>query len=257
VHKVQFGALREPRERVHTDNVRHRERLKGGDARCTARTNLDLTLAVAYADRMPGPRKARSGKTAAKKASTRSVAAKKASTRSVAAKKASTRSVAAKKASTRSVAAKKSAGTTSKRGRRTLSAEHKAQLARGREEARIVRAYLEAIDVPKRRGRQRTAESISSQLSQIDERIVAARGIDKLALLKQRRDLEAERVARAPATAIASLERDFTKVARSYGARKGIDYSLWRAAGVPAAVLSKARIQRTRRPNGTRPASAR
>jgi hypothetical protein len=247
VHKVQFGALREPRERVHTDNVRHRERLKGGDARCTARTNLDLTLAVAYADRMPGPRKARSGKTAAKKASTRSVAAK----------KASTRSVAAKKASTRSVAAKKSAGTTSKRGRRTLSAEHKAQLARGREEARIVRAYLEAIDVPKRRGRQRTAESISSQLSQIDERIVAARGIDKLALLKQRRDLEAERVARAPATAIASLERDFTKVARSYGARKGIDYSLWRAAGVPAAVLSKARIQRTRRPNGTRPASAR
>ena len=176
---------------------------------------------------MPGPRKARSAKTAVKKATTRSVAAK------------------------------KSAATAQKRGRRTLSAEHKAQMTRGREEARIVRAYLEAIDVPKRRGRQRTPESISSQLSRIDERLRAARGIDKLELLRQRRDLEAERASRSPATAIASLEREFTKVARSYGTRKGIDYSLWRAAGVPAAVLSKARIQRTRRTDGTGLASAR
>lgn len=177
---------------------------------------------------MPGPRKARSAKKSA-----------------------------AKKSPTRRVTADKSARTASKRGRRALSAEHKAQLVRGREEARVVRAYLEAIDVPKRRGRQRTPESVQRQLSQIEERLQAARGIDKLELLKQRRDLEAERAARSPATAIASLERDFTRVARSYGARKGIDYSLWRAAGVPAAVLSKARVQRTRRPNGTGPAAAR
>ncbi len=176
---------------------------------------------------MPGPRKARSVKTAVKKASTRSVAAK------------------------------KSARATTKRARRVLSAEHKAQMTRGREEARVVRAYLEAINVPKRRGRQRTPESISRQLSQIEERLRAARGIEKLELLKQRRDLEAERAARSPAAAIASLERDFTKVARSYGARKGIDYSLWRAAGVPAAVLTKARIQRGRKPDGAMPASGR
>jgi vacuolar-type H+-ATPase subunit I/STV1 len=130
-------------------------------------------------------------------------------------------------------------------------------MARGREEARIVRAYLEAIDVPKRRGRQRSAESIARQLSQIEERLRTARGIDKLELLKQHRDLEAERAARSPAAAVASLERDFARVARSYGARKGIDYSLWRSAGVPAAVLSKARIQRTRRPNRTGPAASR
>ncbi len=121
----------------------------------------------------------------------------------------------------------------------------------------MVRAYLEAINVPKRRGRQRTPESISRQLSQIEERLRAARGIDKLELLKQRRDLEAERAARSPVAAIAPLERDFVKVARSYGARKGIDYSLWRAAGVPAAVLTKARIQRGRKTDGAIRASGR
>jgi hypothetical protein len=158
--------------------------------------------------------------------------------------------VAAKKSPTRGLAAKKRAGATAKRGRRALTAEHKAQMARGREEARIVRAYLEAIDVPKRRGRQRTAESIAKQLSQIEERLHSARGVEKLDLLKQQRDLETERAARAPTASIAALERDFTKVARAYGARKGIDYSIWRAAGVSASVLTKARIQRTRRSGG-------
>ena len=60
---------------------------------------------------------------------------------------------AAKKASSRAVAAKKRGRTPAKRGRRALSSEHKAQMTRGREEARIVRAYLDAIDIPKRRGR--------------------------------------------------------------------------------------------------------
>ncbi|MGH8989444.1 MAG: hypothetical protein ACRDXC_12765 [Acidimicrobiales bacterium] len=112
-----------------------------------------------------------------------------------------------------------------------------------------MRAYLEAIDVPKRRGRRRMPETISAQLARVEQSLRNARGMDKLELLKQRRDLEAERAAAAmPAAAIASLERDFTKLARSYGVRKGIDYSIWRAVGVPAAVLAKARIQRTRVP---------
>ncbi len=164
---------------------------------------------------------------------------------------------AVKKAPARSASAKKTRAKAAKRGPRALSAEHKAQMARGREEARIVRAYLDAIDVPKRRGRRRTAESIAKQLSVIEERLHAARGIDKLELLQQRRALEAERVASSPSNAIATLERDFTKVARAYGARKGIDYSIWRAAGVPAAVLGKARIQRTRRSSGESSAAAR
>ena len=35
-------------------------------------------------------------------------------------------------------------------------------------------------------------------------------------------------------------------MAKAYGERKGITYSTWRAAGVSAAVLSKAEIPRTR-----------
>ena len=45
---------------------------------------------------------------------------------------------------------------------------------------------------------------------------------------------------------IASLEKAFTKVAKSYGERKGISYSAWRQVGVSAPVLQQAKIARTR-----------
>ncbi len=42
-----------------------------------------------------------------------------------------------------------------------MSAEHKAALAKGREEGRAVRRYLEALEEQRpRRGRKRTPESI-------------------------------------------------------------------------------------------------
>ncbi|HTX63497.1 MAG TPA: hypothetical protein VMD28_07635 [Acidimicrobiales bacterium] len=124
-------------------------------------------------------------------------------------------------------------------------------MARGREEARVVRAYLDAIDTgPKRPGRRRSPESILKQIAAVDGRLRDARGIDKLNLLKQRRDLEAARKALAPGANPGALERDFVKVARNYGERRGIDYSIWREAGVSAAVLTKAKVPRTRRTNG-------
>jgi len=44
-----------------------------------------------------------------------------------------------------------------------------------------------------------------------------------------------------------ALEKNFIKVARLYGERKGVSYSAWRKVGVSAAVLQKAKIARTRR----------
>lgn len=120
-------------------------------------------------------------------------------------------------------------------------------MARGRDEARIVRAYLDAVDNgAKRPGRRRSAESISAQIVKVDSLLREARGIDKLKLVKQRRDLEAARTKVAPATDHPGLEREFVRVARSYGERRGIDYAMWREVGVPAAVLTKAKVQRTR-----------
>ncbi len=114
-----------------------------------------------------------------------------------------------------------------------------------------MRAYLEVIDTgPKRPGRRRTPESLSKQIAQVSERLRGARGLDKLNLLKERRDLEAARAKLVPASDHGALERDFVRVARRYGERRGIDYSIWREAGVPAAVLTKARVPRTRLANG-------
>jgi hypothetical protein len=134
-----------------------------------------------------------------------------------------------------------------RRGPRALSAEHKAQMARGRDEARIVRAYLDAIDNgAKRPGRRRSPEAINKQIAQVDALLRDAHGIDRLNLVKQRRDLEAARAEIAPVSDHGGLERDFVRVARSYGERRGIDYAMWREVGVPASVLTKAKVPRTR-----------
>lgn len=44
---------------------------------------------------------------------------------------------------------------------------------------------------------------------------------------------------------VAELEEAFVNAATAYGARRGITYSAWRAAGVPPAVLRRAGISRS------------
>jgi len=129
--------------------------------------------------------------------------------------------------------------------KRPMSAEHKEALARGREEGRAVRLYLEAIEEQRPRpGRRRTPESISRRLETVNGKLAGADALTRLHLLQERSDLEAE-LARADAGEdIAELEARFLKVARSYGERKAIGYSAWRAAGVDADVLARAGIGR-------------
>lgn len=127
-----------------------------------------------------------------------------------------------------------------------MSDEHKQALARGREEGRAVRRYLEAIDQQRpRRGRKRTPESVKRRLAAVRAQVADADPLSRLHLLQEQADLEAE-LARVGAVAdLAGLEKAFVKVARDYGARKGIGYNAWRAAGVPATVLAKAGINRS------------
>lgn len=129
-----------------------------------------------------------------------------------------------------------------------MSVEHKAALAAGREEGRIVRNYLEAVSRPKRPGRKKTPESITRQLNQVDSKLRSAAPAERLQLIQQRFDLKSdlERLNADANVDLSNLESQFIKVASGYSERKGISYAAWREAGVSADVLRRAGIRRTR-----------
>jgi hypothetical protein len=126
-----------------------------------------------------------------------------------------------------------------------MSQEHKEALAAGREQSRAVKRYLEALDAHKpRRGRKRTKDSIQKQLEGIEAKLSASDPLTRLNLLQERSDLQAELNTEESGIDISSLEDDFVRVARGYGDRKGISYSVWREVGVESSVLKKAGITR-------------
>ena len=133
-----------------------------------------------------------------------------------------------------------------KRGPKSpMTDEHKAALAKGRAEGRIVREYLEGLRATKpKRGRKRTPETISKRLDAITQELASASPIDELLLIQERKNLEAERAAMSNSIDMTALERDFVSVAKSYADSKAISYSSWRDVGVPASVLKSAGISR-------------
>jgi hypothetical protein len=131
--------------------------------------------------------------------------------------------------------------------RRSMTPEHKAALAKGREEGLAVRRYLEALESSRpKRGRKRTAASIDRKLVAIDSQLNGADPLSRLHLLQEKKDLEEERERAGDVHDLSGLEKQFVKVAKSYGERKGISYGTWRTAGVSSAVLQRAGIARTR-----------
>lgn len=126
-----------------------------------------------------------------------------------------------------------------------MSAEHKAALAKGREEGRAVRRYLTALEEQRpRRGRKRTPESIRKRLSVVEQQLTEADPLSRLHLLQERDDLASELDRNHASDDLASAEKAFVKVARAYGRRKGIGYTAWRQVGVSVPVLQKAGITR-------------
>jgi len=127
-----------------------------------------------------------------------------------------------------------------------MTDEHKAALAEGRNHARTVGRYLEALEANKpRRGRQRTTDSVKKRLATVEQELKASSGLSRLTLLQERRDLEVELATKqGGAPDVSGLEKDFVKVAKDYSARKGISYGAWREFGVPSDVLKKAGITR-------------
>lgn len=128
--------------------------------------------------------------------------------------------------------------------KRTMSAEHKAALAEGREQGRAVRDYLVALEAHKpRRGRKRTPESMKRRIESIETKLETADPLSRLHLLQELENLQ-EQLHQASSTVdLADLEAAFVAAAGPYSRRKSISADVWRKMGVAPAVLKKAGIK--------------
>lgn len=128
-----------------------------------------------------------------------------------------------------------------------MSDDHKAALAQGRAEGRVVREYLDALRANKpKRGRKRTPDSINRRLGLIESEMHEVDPLGELRLVQERRDLVAELENMDNVIDLDAVEKAFVHVAGSYSARQGISYASWRDVGVSAAVLRRAGVARTR-----------
>ncbi len=130
---------------------------------------------------------------------------------------------------------------------RSMTDEHKAALAEGREQGRAVRRYLEALEAHKpRRGRKRSAESMQRRLAAIEEQLGDADPLNRVHLTQERIDLQRQLSTGSDTVDLEGLEAEFVAAAAPYSERKGISYDAWRAVGVEPRVLKAAGIGRGR-----------
>ena len=131
--------------------------------------------------------------------------------------------------------------------KRTMTDDHKAALAKCRQEGNAVRAYLEALAATKpKRGRKRTQATVAKQLAEVEAEIAEASPLNQLQLTQKKFDLEAELAAfDEDAIDLDALEKDFVEAAAGYAERKKISYAAFRAVGVRPDVLRRAGISRS------------
>lgn len=131
--------------------------------------------------------------------------------------------------------------------KRTMSDDHKAALAEGRNQGNAVRAYLEALAANKpKRGRKRTEESVRKQLAEAEEQLDTASPLTRLQLVQKQIDLRAELASFEDDTVdLTELENAFVEAAAGYSERKKIGYAAFRAVGVSPEVLKRAGISRS------------
>lgn len=128
-----------------------------------------------------------------------------------------------------------------------MSEQHKAALARGRAESRAIKGYLNAL-AARRPGRPVTKESLEKRLEKVNGKIDdTGDPLEKVELIQSRLDIEKALDEVTSADDLMSLQRGFIEHASAYSERKGVSYTAWREAGVPAAILREAGIKETRR----------
>lgn len=128
-----------------------------------------------------------------------------------------------------------------------MSDEHKAALAEGRRQSRAIKAYLAALG-QRRPGRPVTAKSLKDRIASLESKIDSESDpLRKVDLRQARLDAETQLRQLDDRPDFAEAEAGFVKNAKAYSDRRGITYTAWREAGVPAEVLRKAGVPRTRR----------
>lgn len=129
-----------------------------------------------------------------------------------------------------------------------MSDDHKAALAEGRAQGRAVREYLAALETERKPGRKLDKGAIEGRIADVQANINAEPDPAKrVELIQKRLDLESKLVDLQDDVDLEALEEGFAQAAGPYSERKGITYTAWREAGVPAAVLKRAGVPRTRR----------
>lgn len=128
-----------------------------------------------------------------------------------------------------------------------MTQEHKEALARGRKEARAIKAYLKTVDTG-RQGRTVSRESLEKRLGKTNRKIEDSDDpLKTVDLIQTRLDIELALSSVEDVESIERLEAKFVEYAASYSERKDVSYTAWRQFGVPAAVLRNAGVPETRR----------
>ncbi|MGH8945707.1 MAG: hypothetical protein ACRDVL_06130 [Acidimicrobiia bacterium] len=128
-----------------------------------------------------------------------------------------------------------------------MSKEHKEALARGRKEARAVKAYLKAID-ERTSGRQPSKGTLQNRLDKVNQKIEATQDpLKTVDLLQSKLDIEKTLSRVGDQDDFEETQKAFVENVRPYSERKGITYTAWREFGVPAKVLRAAGLPETRR----------
>lgn len=128
-----------------------------------------------------------------------------------------------------------------------MSDEHKAALAKGRTEARAIKMYLAVATAPKKRGRPETRASLEDKIASLDKKVRNEDDpLSRVDLIQSRLDAQRALDDLDSAADLEALQAGFVEHAASYSQRKGITWTAWREAGVPAAVLRQAGIKQTR-----------
>lgn len=128
-----------------------------------------------------------------------------------------------------------------------MSKEHKEALARGRKEARAVKAYLRAIDA-RGSGRQPSKQTLQSRLEKVNQKMENTDDpLKTVDLLQSKLDIEKALSGVGDEDNFDEVEAEFINNVKSYSERKGITYTAWREFGVPAKTLREAGVPETRR----------
>jgi hypothetical protein len=142
---------------------------------------------------------------------------------------------------------KKTARKTTKRATpRSMTSAHKQALSEGRALSATVDRYLAAVNTPQRRGRKVSKATLEQRLADARVQSKTAVGVDRVLAAQAVRDLQGKLAQVDSGVDIKSLEASFVKIAKKFSENRGIGYGAWRDAGVPAQVLKRAGITRTR-----------